>query len=133
MAGDEVSDDKKYAHRWDVLAEVNAERVRQDAKWGEQNHPDVDPHMAEEYTPAIVAHTVYGIPAADTAKRLCDEAAKAGECTWAHILVEEVAEAVDAACQVQKGVDIDALRNEILQVAAVAVSWVEAIDRRGNK
>lgn len=123
-----VTEDKD-AHRWNVLAEVNAERVRQDAKWGEQNHPDVDPDMAE-YTPAIVAN-FYGIPTAERAKELCDTAAKEEGCTWAHILVEEVAEAVDAACQVRQGVDIDALRNEILQVAAVAVSWVEAIDRRG--
>ena len=26
-----------------VLAEVAAERERQDQKWGEQNHPDIDP------------------------------------------------------------------------------------------
>ena len=39
-----------------VLAELVQERARQDAKWGEQNHPDIAPHIValatEEQLPA---------------------------------------------------------------------------------
>lgn len=37
--GDEVSADEA---REMILGEIAAERVRQDARWGEQNHPNVD-------------------------------------------------------------------------------------------
>jgi hypothetical protein len=41
-------------HTASVLAEVAAERVRQDAKWGEQNHPSIRP-PAEDLQPFSVA------------------------------------------------------------------------------
>lgn len=93
-----------------VINEVLAERERQDAKWGEQNHPDGtgQPHAA---------HKPY------RARRDCENAFAAGRGTWRHILVEEVAEAEAES-------DVFRLREELIQVAAVAVAWVEAIDRR---
>lgn len=94
-----------------ALGEVYAERERQDAKWGEQNHPDgTATGMGEQRM-------------ADLARRLCDAAHKAGQGTWRHILDEEVREAFAEA-------DPAKLRAELIQVAAVAVAWVEAIDRR---
>lgn len=92
-----------------VLREVLAERQRQDAKWGEQNHPD-DTSVDDE-------------PWADWAREDCDRAARDGKLTWRLILGEEVWEAFAETDPVK-------LRAELIQVAAVAVNWVEAIDRR---
>ena len=75
-----------------VLEEVVAERRRQDAKWGEQNH---DPFL-------------YGT-----------------------ILMEEVGEFAQAALKARfdEGKTLDNVREEAIQVAAVAVAIVECLDR----
>ncbi|MFY1588974.1 hypothetical protein ACN267_31290 [Micromonospora sp. WMMD734] len=92
-----------------VLYEIARERSRQDAKWGEQNHPDgTGRDYAED---------------ARIARNACQYAALNDRVTWRHILGEEVTEALAET-------DTAALREELLQVAAVAVAWVEAIDRR---
>lgn len=95
-----------------VAVEVAAERVRQDARWGEQNHPDGT-----------------GLPgdiiAAELARELCDKRAADGTVAWRDILLEEVCEAFAEA-------DAGKLRMELVQVAAVAAAWVAAIDRRGK-
>lgn len=120
-------------HRHKVLGEVDAERTRQDAKWGEQNHPDVDRVLTDREGGCSIAEMAewYSVPTATAARDFCDIAAKRGGCTWAHILVEEVAEAIEAATlEQQDAIDTGALRKELVQVAAVAVSWIEAIDRR---
>lgn len=94
-----------------VCREVIQERVRQDAKWGEQNHPD---------------GTTVGFSGwRDKAQRQCDERHSAGEGSWLDILLEEVYEAAAEE-------DPAKLREELVQVAAVTVAWVEAIDRRGE-
>ena len=98
-----------------VLKEVQMERARQDAKWGEQNHPDG--------TCAGPNGAVMAKQHADAARSVCDQMAKIGKLTWAHILTEELMEAY-AETDEQK------LRKELIQTAAVAVSWIEAIDRR---
>lgn len=94
-----------------VLSEVRAERLRQDEKWGVQSHPDG------------TAKTLGTMAAAQRAKFVTDAAAANGRVTWRDILNEEVAEAFAES-------DEDALRAELIQVAAVTVAWVEAIDRR---
>lgn len=96
-----------------VLLELGAERARQDLKWGEQNHPNG--------TGAAVFAAM-----ATEAKRLCDEAAKKKELTWHLILNEEFMEAM------AEGEPRD-LRAELIQVAAVAVGWIEAIDRAAKR
>jgi len=92
------------------LDEVFYERGAQDARWGEQNHPDGT-----------------GLPtdkaSANFARLITDTNAKEGRLTFRDILHEEVAEAF-AETEPNK------LRAELIQVAAVAVAWVEAIDRR---
>lgn len=96
-----------------VCSQVIAERARQDAKWGEQNHPDGTGGGYRQREAIRLRHE-------------CDNAAELGTVTYAHILEEEVAEALAEE-------DPIALREELLQVAAVAVAWVEAIDRRNIK
>jgi hypothetical protein len=61
--------------------------------------------------------------AAAQAKSHCEQAFKEGKGTWLDILTEEVAEAFAET-------DTKALRAELVQVAAVALAWVEAIDCR---
>ena len=105
----------------DVIAEVRAERRRQDAKWGEQNHPDGTgraPH-AENWG---VADGSSGY-IRDRLTQRCQARFEIGVGAWLDILAEEVAEAFAED-------DPALLRAELIQVAAVAVSWVEAIDRR---
>ncbi|MER8158131.1 hypothetical protein [Streptomyces sp. NPDC094472] len=116
-----------------VLDEIHAERCRQNEKWGEQNHPDVDPRDIP-----YVTHSYYA-SRADIWRQVNEERTKPsrslGRCTghpegphthtaWDGILLEEVYEALAEE-------DPARLRAEMVQVAAVAVAWVEAIDRRG--
>lgn len=60
---------------------------------------------------------------ADIDRIYCDNQFKIGEGSWRLILKEEVSEALAEK-------DLDKLRTELIQVAAVAVSWVEDIDKR---
>lgn len=91
-----------------VLGEIVAERVRQHDKWGEQNHPDGTSLRYDRH--------------AIRAKEAVDRHAKAGTVTYADILWEEVTEAFAET-------DKARLREELIQVAAVAAAWVEKIDR----
>lgn len=93
-----------------VLAEVRAERERQHARWGEQNLPDGT--GSEQQRQAAV-----------NAKDLCARVVATGRLTWVVVLAEEVCEALGES-------DPERLRAELIQVAAVAVQWVEALDRR---
>lgn len=96
------------------IGDVLRERQRQDAKWGEQNHPD---GTGPDECPRFF------LPSADVARKLCDREHHSGNGTWAHIAVEELCEAVECG-------DATDLRKELVQTAAVLVAWVEAIDRR---
>lgn len=94
-----------------ALIAVQAERERQHAKHGVQTLPDgagTEPWDDVER---------------DAARLRCDRATLAGTLTWRHVLEEEVAEALAET-------DPAALRAELVQVAAVAVQWIEALDRR---
>lgn len=92
-----------------VLSDVAAEREAQDSMWGVQEFPDG--------TGARFA------PRAQEARHECATAWSRGELTWRHVLTEEFAEAVAES-------DPDRLRTELVQTAAVAVKWVQALDRR---
>lgn len=104
----------------DVFEEIRAERARQDEKFGQQDHlhclPGANPHDAAWY---------YEIPTEEEARNRCEEEGEEHRLTWAAVAVEEVAEAVGAAA----AGDRKALREELVQCAAVFVAWVEALDR----
>lgn len=94
-----------------VLAEVAAERARQDAKWGsDRTLPDGTGWLAQKAR-------------ARRLRERCDQNFEQGNGTWADVLGEEAAEALAET-------DQEALRNELIQVAAVAVCWVQALDAR---
>lgn len=102
-----------------VLAEIGYERTRQDAKWGQQNHPDgTGPDL--ETPPGWTAAEL-----ADAARNSCQRRAEMGIGTWSDIFTEE-------ACEALAESDPARLRAELIQVAATAVNWIEAIDRRNN-
>jgi hypothetical protein len=106
-----------------VLAQIAHERNQQDAKWGEQNHPDgtgID--WAVEVLPAYPDGTG-AAQIAKLARRDCQRAASRNACTWLKIAREEIAEAFAET-------DPGALRGELVQTAAVFVAWIEALDRR---
>lgn len=74
-----------------ILDEIKKERVKQDVKWGEQNHAPAD---------------------------------------WLMILGEEVGEANKAALEAKFGSKTLAeYREELVQVAAVAVAMIQCLDR----
>jgi hypothetical protein len=111
-----------------VLAEVADERHRQDAKWGQQNHPDLYPdtwchgddnrahyaYMADYWK----AKNANRVEVQNNAGAPSDRNA-----AWDGILLEEVYEALAEE-------DPAKIRAELVQVAAVAAAWIEAIDRR---
>lgn len=112
-----------------VVLELAEERTRQTAKHGDQSHlPDGTGaalwlSMDDDY---IRRHGIRRDNLAAWAKARTDEASQAsgdGSITFEHILTEEWAEAIAES-------DPDALRAELVQVAAVAVQWIEAIDLR---
>ncbi|MGI5414897.1 hypothetical protein [Actinomadura luteofluorescens] len=92
-----------------ALADVAAEREAQDRMWGIQEFPDGT-------GPGFTAQ-------AEEAKRECAVAWSRGELTWRHILTEEFYEALAES-------DPRNLRNELIQTAAVALKWVQSLDRR---
>jgi len=96
-----------------AIKEIINERARQVIKWGKQSWPDG--------TGKPTAQTF-----AESAKSLNDYERTTGETNWARILEEEFWEALTET-------DPKKLREELVQVAAVAVAWVEDIDTRGDK
>jgi len=91
-----------------VLADVAQERYNQTCKFGVQELPS--------------GTSLENKDQADRTKALADSHDWSGALTWADILREEVAEAMAE-------VDPVLLRAELVQVAAVAVAWIEALDR----
>lgn len=110
--------------REEILYEVADETVRQDEKWGEQNHPDLLPEEYSHRTYHFTAEAWKRTNDARVAKANADGALPDRNCAWDGILLEEVYEALAES-------DPAKLRAELVQVAAVAVQWVAAIDRRG--
>ncbi|WP_240809981.1 nucleoside triphosphate pyrophosphohydrolase [Actinomadura sp. WMMA1423] len=92
-----------------VLADVAAEREAQDRMWGVQEFPD---GTGSAFTAR-----------AEEAKQECATAGSRGELTWRHILAEEFFEALAET-------DPGNLRGELVQTAAVAVQWIQSLDRR---
>jgi hypothetical protein len=93
-----------------VLGDVTAEREAQHAAHGVQHH--LADGTGAEWR-AFAEHM----------RAECERAAAEGRMTWRHILLEEVAEALAEE-------EPDRIRGELVQAAAVAVQWLQAIDQR---
>lgn len=107
-----------------VLDEVQWERDTQDLKWGEQNHANgTGPGVLLLGEVVMWRQYVLTMNKLATAQQAAtDRNTDDGTLTYADILLEEVFEAVAED-------DPEKLREELVQVAAVAVAWVEKIDR----
>jgi len=112
-----------------VLADIKAERDRQDAKWGDQSNSrdgtgaDVQPM----YEMGRVSSLTSARSLAWKATNQTDvESRRPGGASMASILLEEMFEALAED-------EADKLRTELIQVAAVATAWCEYLDRRGAR
>lgn len=92
-----------------IVADVRAERARQDLKFGKQMHPNGTSAKFK--------------PMADAARNATRAAEANGQQNWTNILREEFWEALSET-------DRDRLRAELIQVIAVGVAWVECIDEQ---
>lgn len=108
-----------YSLTQGVLTEVRLERESQDEKWGVQDHPLLSPPVEDDYLP------VYGMTA-EAWKTQNAERAEGGTLGWDGILLEEVYEAFGES-------DLQRARQELVQVAAVAVAAIECIDRNAGE
>lgn len=111
----------KNINRQKIFNEVANERNRQDTIWGEQRHLSVLETFRQ-----WDCFNMYGIVEEEKAKELCEEAVNKKELTWAHIAIEELSEVICAPDDVLR-------RQEIIQLIAVLVAWVEKIDRVNGK
>jgi hypothetical protein len=103
-----------------VLEEVANERLRQDEKWGQQDHPWVEDDEGDLFD-LYFNHW----NSVDHIQQWVDWCGREGDSTYAQILLEEFAEAVVET-------DPARARAELVQVAAVAVAAIESIDRNGR-
>jgi hypothetical protein len=105
-----------------VISDVEDERRKQNAKWGDVTEADRHMPMGTE------ASEVRRIIRDDAISRT-QEAAAAGTITWMDILLEEVYE---ARAEDGSPENWPVLRNELIQSAAVLVAMVEAGDLRAG-
>ncbi|QNJ57675.1 hypothetical protein SEA_KEANU_70 [Streptomyces phage Keanu] len=90
-----------------IFEEVRAERGRQDLKFGVQRHPNGTSAKFK--------------PMADAARNATRAAEANGHQSWTNILREEFWEALSET-------DRARLREELVQVGAVVVAWIECLD-----
>ena len=95
-----------------IADEVVDERLRQDEVWGTQDHECVYSWADRQRFAGQADHW----------KQRNDARVRQGRITWDGILLEEVFEALGEG-------DRELRRAELIQVAAVAMAWVECMDR----
>lgn len=107
----------------DVLDDVRAERTRQFAKYGTNDRLEDGTGPDVPWLGPFTGHSAGFIEDCFRADYELYKMSTNGPPTWLHLVREEMAEAF-------KEDDPVALREELLQVAALVVSWVEKIDAR---
>ena len=117
-----VTPEQTYVHPVDpfagVFADIRDEMVKQDEKWGEQNHPMHGGKVPER---GRISHDGQ----ADTWKAINDSRASVDQIGWDGILLEESFEAAGAAT-------VEDQIKELVQVAAVAVQAIRALKRQAG-
>lgn len=107
-----------------VLQEVIRERVRQTEKYGD--NADLEDGTGPETRWLLPFTTASSSVIEDELRADYEDFEEdAGKPTWVHLIREEVAEAFQER-------DPKRLAAELIQVAALCVSWVEKIDARGE-
>ena len=117
--------------REQILTRITNERERQDNKHGEQY--DLESVSFDLCRGVMTVHDVvrlvfvaHGLPSEETARTLCDVATSEGKLTYAHIVVEELSEAVAAFAVGNEEHGI----KELVETAASVVKWIEVLERR---
>ena len=85
-------------------------------------------HGKQDHLPDLIETGGLNLIHGSSARANCQAAFRRGNGSWAHILHEEFGEAIDEA----RAGNADALREELIQVAAMCIAWVEAIDGRAK-
>lgn len=109
--------------------------MRQDQKWGPQDHPSIFEDCVGEHLKCDVCEPMsnaehvcklYGIPSEEDAKRMCDIDHENGQDTHARIVIEELCEAISAFANdnPEQG------EIELIQLGACVVLWLENIRER---
>ncbi|MET9436915.1 NUDIX hydrolase [Streptomyces sp. NPDC006551] len=96
-----------------LMAEIDTERQRQLAKWGDQHHPDGTGITGDDERAASARHA-------------CQSMAERDLVTWRDIAHEEHLEALAES-------DPAKLRAELIQDIAVKCAWIADIDSRGDE
>ena len=115
-------DDQGWCPTVKVLLEVERERKMQFAKYG--TNEDLEDGTGGQWAWPVSASSANGLEERFRVDYDKHEA-RHGRPTWMHLVREEVAEAFQETTA-------ERLREELIQVAALCVSWVEKIDTRGQ-
>ena len=105
-----------------VLDEVFDERVRQVARYGQNDDLDNGTGPDAEWLTPFTTDTATDIEENLRAEYEASEK-KTGKPTWMHLIREEIAEAFQED-------DPERLAEELTQVAALCVSWVETLRKK---
>ena len=116
-------DDRGQCPTVSVLLEVERERKRQFQQYG--TNEDLEDGTGGQWAWPVSMATANALEERFRVDYDKHEA-RHGRPTWMHLVREEVAEAFQETTA-------ERLREELLQVAALCVSWVEKIDARGRK
>lgn len=108
-----------------MLDDIAAEVGRQRELWGESSHPNgTGPDTVPLYRAChILNDDSDAVELQKEFKHRTGYMLAHGKLTWTDILLEEVFEALSED-------DEDKLKEELVQIAAVCVSWVKDINRR---
>ena len=105
---------------WMVLDDIRAERARQFAQYG--TNEDLQDGTGEPWLAPLSMEDAAHIEQALRFDYEVYEKTR-GKITWMHLVREEVTEAFAE-------MDPERLREEVIQLAALCVSWVEKMDAR---
>lgn len=113
---------------WEIFQAIAEERSKQDRKWGTAYAKIPNVICNRDGTRRSLAQ--HGLPSEAAIKALEQGDRANGEPgSFAGILAEEAVEVVSAAIECSD-TDESKLRAELVQLAAVAVKWIQAIDQR---
>jgi len=101
----------------ETLREVHKEVLRQEELWGVQHHPTFPNHNSRDRYKQMAQRRANELKA-ENAQRVAS-----GNLSWDGILFEEVFEGLAEDGDPEKMIE------ELTQVAAVAVSWIEDLKR----